>query len=55
MSQSVTRMLKAQATMLAMLPGWPEPVRGMPHFGLMPTGAVVVSKDAPKSAAGARC
>ena len=52
----MTTMLKAQAMMLAMLPmEFSEPERRMPHFGLMPTGADVVSKDAPRRAAGALC
>ena len=41
--------------MLAILPVLPEPVCGIPHFGLMPTGAVFASKDEPRRAAGARC
>ena len=38
--------------MFAMLPRDPDPVRGMPHFGLMPTGAVFGSFDTPVSAFG---
>ena len=34
-------MLNTQAMMFAMLPKEPLPTRGMPHSGLMPTGAVV--------------
>jgi hypothetical protein len=54
MSRRTTRELKAQARILATLPTeLSEPARGIPHFGLMPTGADVVLVEAPIRSAGA--
>ena len=49
------RTLKAQAIILRMLHGFRGLICGIPYLGLKRTGAVVVFKDAPRRAAGARC
>lgn len=51
-----TKILKEQARILAMLPiELSKPTRGIPHFGLIPTGADVVLAEAPIRKAGAWC
>jgi hypothetical protein len=54
MSQMTAKELKAQARILATLPTeFSKPTRGIPHFGLMPTGADVVLAEAPMRSSGA--
>jgi hypothetical protein len=56
MSRRRTKILKEQARILAMLPiELSKPTRGIPHFGLTPTGADVVLAEAPIRKVGALC
>lgn len=56
MSQMRIKILKEQARILAMLPTeLSKPTRGIPHFGLTPTGADDVSAEAPMRKVGALC
>jgi hypothetical protein len=56
MSRRRARILKEQARILAMLPiELSEPTRGIPHFGLIPTGADVGLAEAPIRKVGALC